>query len=177
MDHPFVVGEKLYLRALERSDINEDYLHWINDAEVTKYMLTGTFPSNVEKLEEYYHRMTTSPNHVILAIVDKNSDRHVGNITLNDISWIDRTANLGIMIGDKDFWGKGYGTEATKLMIQYAFGRLNLRKLWLGVYASQKAAIRLYEKAGFKVEGCLKSELYRDGKYHDRIVMGITVDK
>ncbi len=175
--HPFITGHKLYLRALGNSDINENYLRWINDAEVTQYMVTGTFPSNMEKLAEYYHRMTTSPNHVILAIIDKDSDRHIGNITLNDINWIDRTANLGIMIGDKDFWGKGYGTEATKLMTQYAFDRLNLHKLWLGVYASHKTAIRIYEKAGFEIEGNFKDELYRDGEYHDRVVMGITREK
>ena len=177
MNSSFVTGQKLYLRALEKSDINETYLGWINDSEVTRYMVTGIFPSNMERLEEYYQHMTTSPNHVILAIIDKASEKHIGNITLNDINWIDRRANLGIMVGDKDLWGKGYGTEATKLMIQYAFDKLNLHKLWLGVYAFHKAAIRLYEKAGFEVEGCFKNELYRDGKYHDRIVMGMTREK
>ncbi len=177
MKHPFIMGQKLYLRALERSDINEDYLCWINDPEVTEYMTTGTFPSNMEKLEEYYHRMTTSPNHVILAIVDKGAEKHIGNIALNDIDWISRMANLGIMIGDKQFWDKDYGTEATRLMVQYAFGRLNLHRVWLGVYAGHQSAIRAYQKAGFEVEGELKNELYRYGKYHNRVIMGITREK
>jgi RimJ/RimL family protein N-acetyltransferase len=173
MNHPFITGKRLYLRGLERSDINETYLQWINNAEVTRYMVTGTFPSTMEKLEQYYQRMTTSPNHVILAIVDKESDKHIGNITLNNINWINRTADLGIMIGNKDFWGKGLGTEATKLMVQYAFEKLNLHKIWLGVHVSHEAAIRIYEKAGFEIEGRLRNHFYRDGKYHDMVIMGI----
>lgn len=173
----FIMGEKLYLRPLGKSDINERYLGWINNPEVTEHMATGAFPSTIEKLEEYYRGMTTSHNHVILAIVDKDSHTHIGNITLNDIEWVNRRANLGIMIGDRDFWGKGYGTEATRLMIRYAFDRLNLHKLWLGVNASHTSAIRLYEKVGFEVEGRSKDGCYRNGTYHDSIIMGITAEK
>ena len=172
MNHPFIVGKKLYLRPLEKSDINETYLRWINDAEVTKYMTTGIFPSNMEKLKEYFDHMN-SPNHVILAIADKKSDKHIGNIALNDIDWVNRIANLGIMLGDKKFWGKGYGTEATKLIVDYAFDKLNLHRLWLGVLAEHFAAIRVYERAGFKVEGRLRQELYLEGEYNDKVIMGM----
>jgi len=173
MNHPFIVGKSLYLRPLEKSDIDEAYIGWVNDIKVTQNMVTGAFPNNMEKLEAYYHSMTTSSSHVILAIADKKTNKHIGNIALNGINWIDRIANLGIMIGDKSYWGKGYGTEATKLMVSYAFNRLNLHKLWLGVYAGHKAAIRIYEKAGFVEEGCLKQEFYRNGKYHDTTIMGL----
>jgi len=163
----------IYLKPLEKSDLNERYLSWVNDSEVTKYMEADTLPVSMEKLEKYYDFMTNSPNHVILAIVDKGTDYHIGNITLNDINWIHRTANLGIMIGDKGYWGKGYGTEAIKLMTKYAFDKLNLHKIWLSLWDDNIAAFRAYEKAGYKKEAELLSELYRNGKYHNRIYMGI----
>ena len=173
----FLDGKHLYLRPLARADLNETYLSWLSDPEVTRYMLTGTFPVNMERLGEYYDRMTTSPNHVILAIWDKQPNRHIGNITLNDIDWVSRVANLGIMIGEKQFWDKGYGAEATELMVRYAFDRLNLHKIWLGVYADHEAAMRLYTKVGFKVEGRFQNHLYRDGKYFDMVIMGFTRER
>ena len=164
----------VYLRPLDKSDLNENYLGWVNDLEVTWYMETGTFPITMEKLEKYYDFMTNSPNHLILAIMV--GQKHIGNITLNDINWIHRTANLGIMIGDKDYWGKGYGIEAIKLMTQHAFSKLNLHKIWLSLWDDNVAALRTYEKAGYKVEAVLLDELCRNGKYHDRIYMGIIND-
>lgn len=164
-------GEKRYLRPLEKSDLNERYLSWVNDSKVTKYLEVGTFPTNMEKLEKYYDFMTNSPNHIILAIIV--GQKHIGNITLNDINWIHRTANLGIMIGDRDYWGKGYGTGAIKLMTQHAFGKLNLHKVWAGMYEDNGAAYRVFFKAGFRKEARLRDELYRDGQYHNKITMSV----
>ena len=173
MRNPFIIGEKIYLRPLEKSDLSGSYLSWVNDPEVTRYMETGTFPTNLEKLEEYYSFMTTSPNYVILAIIDKELDKgkHIGNITLNNINWIHRIVNLGFMIGDKDYWGKGYGTEAIELMVKYAFATLNLHKISVGIYADHIGSIRAFKKAGFIQEAKLEGELYRDGKYRDKIIM------
>lgn len=174
MIHPFIIGEKLYLRPLEKTDLNEDYLFWVNDQEVTKYMTTGTFPTNMEGLERYYQQKLDTPTkNIILAIIDKESDKHIGNITLSNIDWVNRICELGIMIGDKSFRGKGYGTEATKLMISYAFRKLNLHKVWLGLFAEHESALKAYQNAGLQVEARFKDELYKDGKYHDRVVMGI----
>ena len=173
MKYPFIAGNKLYLRPLEKSDLNENYLKWINCPEVTEYMETGTFPTSMEKLEEYYRKMNTSPNHIILAIVDIGTDYHIGNITLNNINWVNRIANIGIMIGNKDYWGKEYGTEAVKLITRYAFTVLNLHKIWASMYEEHKASVKAFDKAGFSIEGCLKNELYQKGRYHNRIIMSI----
>ena len=165
---------KVHLRPLDKSDLNERYLSWVNDFEVIKYMETGTFPVRMENLEQYYDFMTNSPNHLILAIMV--GQEHIGNITLNDINWIHRIANLGIMIGDKDYWGKGYGIEAIKLMTQHAFSKLNLHKIWLSLWDDNTAAFMTYKNAGYKKEAELPSELCRNGKYHNRIYMGIIND-
>lgn len=174
MYHPFIVGKKLYLRGLEKSDLEGDYFQWLNDREVTKFMDSGIFPNTQEKLEEFYKNNALSSNNVILAIIDVDSDKHIGNIKLGPINWISRISPLGIMIGNKEFWGKNYAPESIKLVLDYAFRRLNLHKITLGVVEKNNAAVSVYKKTGFKVEGLAKSQFYLDGEYCNAIYMGMT---
>lgn len=170
---PFVVGPHVYLRPLDRRDLNEAYLGWLNDPDVTRYMETGTFPSTRQDLEDFYQRATSSKSQVVLAIVDKKSDHHIGNVKLGPIHWIHRRATFGILIGEKKFWGKGVGQEATRLAVEYGFFRLNLLRIDLGVFAEHESAVRCYEKVGFKIEGRLRQDLFCNGEYKDRLWMGI----
>jgi RimJ/RimL family protein N-acetyltransferase len=163
----------VYLRPLEREDLNARYLGWLNDPGVTRYMETGTFPTTTGDLEKFYDEVTGTQNQVILAVAEKKSGQHIGNVKLGPIHWIHRCATFGIMIGDKKFWGRGWGLEATRLMLEYGFDRLNLRRIDLGVFAEHGAAVRCYEKAGFKVEGRLRESLFQDGTYKDRVLMGL----
>jgi [ribosomal protein S5]-alanine N-acetyltransferase len=169
----FVRGTRVYLRPLEREDLNALYLSWLNDPEVTRYMETGTFPITAPDLEKFYDEVTGSRNQVILAVADKKSGQHVGNVKLGPIQWIHRCATFGIMIGDKKFWGRGVGLEATRLMVEYGFDRLNLRRIDLGVFAEHEAAVRCYEKSGFKLEGRMRESLFQNGKYVDRLWMAV----
>jgi ribosomal-protein-alanine N-acetyltransferase len=169
----FVRGSLVYLRPLEREDLNAHYLSWLNDPEITRYMETGTFPTTARDLEKFYDEVTGSRNQVIFAVADKKSGRHVGNVKLGPIHWVHRSATFGVMIGDKKFWGKGAGLEATRLMVEYGFDRLNLRRIDLGVFSDHDAAVRCYEKVGFKVEGRMRESLFRDGKYSDRLWMAL----
>ena len=169
----FVEGSLVILRPLERADLNERYLGWLNDPEVTRYTETGTFPTTSEDLENYYRGITSSRNDVMLAIVDKQSGLHIGNVKLGPIHWVHRWATFGILIGEKEFWGKGAGEEATRLMVEYGFRRLNLHRIDLGVFAEHEAAVRCYEKVGFKVEGRMREDLFRGGEYKDRLWMGL----
>lgn len=169
----FSEGSRVLLRPLERSDLNERYLSWLNDPEVTRYTETGIFPTTAEDLENYYRGVSGSKNDVMLAVIDKKSGQHVGNVKLGPIHWVHHCATFGILIGDKEFWGKGFGLEATRLMVEYGFYRLNLHRIDLGVFADHEAAVRCYEKAGFKVEGRMREDLCLDGKYKDRLWMGL----
>lgn len=175
MEHEIALaeGSLVLLRPLERADLNERYLSWLNDPEVTRYTEIGTFPSTTEDLENYYRSVTGSKNDVILAVVDKKSGRHIGNVKLGPIHWVHRCATFGILIGEKEFWGKGIGLEATRLMVSYGFDRLNLRRIDLGVFSEHVAAVRCYEKAGFKIEGRMREDLFIDGQYRDRLWMGL----
>lgn len=173
MKHPFIVGKKIYLRGLEKYDLESEYFQWLNDQDVTRYLDSGNFPNTIENMEEFYRNTVLSSNNVIFAIVDIESDKHIGNIKLGPINWISRISPVGIMIGDKDYWGKSYGTESMELVLDYAFNKLNLHKITLGVVASHDAATKAYEKAGFKVEGKGRSQFYLNEKYFDTLYMGI----
>lgn len=173
MKKPFLIGKKVYLRALEPADLEGDYFQWLNDPEVTRFMESGLFPNSREKMERYLSLASNREENVILAIIDKKSDQHIGNVRLGPIHWIHRVSNFGIMIGNKKFWGKGYGAEATRLMAEYAFTRLNLNKINLGVVAEHQAAVEAYKRVGFKKEGLARSQFHDQGKYLDCLYMGL----
>lgn len=169
----FLRGAKIYLRPLQRADLNEKYLGWLNDAEVTRYLETGAFPTTMQDLEKYYQGVTGSRSEVIFAIADSKTQRHIGNVKLGPINWVHRRAMFGIMIGEKDCWGKGIGEEVTRLVVGYGFSRLNLNRIGLAVFAEHEAAIRCYQAVGFKIEGKFREEMFCKGAYKDRLWMGL----
>lgn len=173
MKTPYIVLETIYLRSLRREDLGEEYLSWLNEPEVSRWIETGLFPTTPDDLVRFYESVTRDPNQVVFAICDSETDAHIGNVKLGPISWVHRRATLGILIGNKAFWGRGLGAAATRAAVEYAFDRLDLRRVDLGVYADHAAAIRSYEKVGFQVEGRLREDMYRDGSYRDRLWMGL----
>jgi RimJ/RimL family protein N-acetyltransferase len=175
--HPFLVGDKVYLRPLEAADLDGPYLGWLNDYDVTRFMETGSTPITSATLQRYVDDMGRAHDTVMLAIVDKATGDHVGNIKLGPVHPLHRRADVGVMIGDKRYWDKGYAREAVSLMVQYGFQRLNLNKITLGVYADHVRAIKVYEHLGFMIEGTQRRHLFRDGDYHDRHIMGILRDE
>jgi RimJ/RimL family protein N-acetyltransferase len=177
MKTPFLIGHLVYLRPLERTDLTERYQSWINDPEVTRYLETAHFPQTLAMMEAFYERTTASQENLFLAIVDRATDRHIGNIKLGPIHWIHRKATLGILIGEREYWGRGFGTEATRLVVEHAFYNLNLHRVDLGVFAEHTAAVRMYEKLGFKVEGRLREALFHEGRYKDHLLMAILRDE
>ena len=170
---PFLVGEQVYLRPLEAADVAGPYAAWLNDYEVTRFLETGSYPSTPATAARYVEQITSSADNVLLAIVEKGTEIHVGNVKLGPIHRVHRRADMGIMIGDRTRWGRGYGREAVALIVAYGFERLNLHKIGLGVHADHDDAVRLYESLGFQVEGRLRQHLFRDGTYHDKLVMGV----
>lgn len=171
MINPFIVGETIYLRPLELDDLNLCQ-KWMNDPAVRRF-LSPVRPLNrlAEKafLEELHKRSID----VILAIVLKDEDRHIGNTGLHSINNVDRMAEFGIAIGETDCWQKGHGTEATRLMVNYGFNTLNLNRVYLRVHADNPRGMATYEKVGFRKEGVMRQARFHDGQYHDVILMSI----
>ena len=176
MHHPFLIGEKLYLRGMERQDLEGDYFQWLNDYEVTQFTEAGRFPNTRERMDEYYSEIVLSGSNAFFAIIDKETDLHIGTIKLGPIDWYHRKAAIAHMLGHKEYWGKSYSTEAIMLVVEYGFTRLGLNKIWAGIAANHPASQRCYEKAGLVLEGRAKGSFYYRGSYHDQLYFGVTRD-
>jgi RimJ/RimL family protein N-acetyltransferase len=169
----FLQGEHIFLRGIALADASERYLSWLNDSETTLGLASGRFPTSLEQLANYVEQILKDPNSVMFAICDAVTGDHLGNIKLDRFDWISRTCELGLLIGDKNSWGKGIGTEVCTLTTRYAFEQLNIRKVSLTVYSNNPNAIRLYEKIGFKQEGRLEKHIYEGGEFHDKLWMSL----
>jgi len=172
-----IYGERVKLRAIEREDVPR-FVRWFNDPEV-KQFLTMYRPLSRAEEERWVESLASRREDIVLAIEVRAGDQwvHIGNVGLHRIDWKNRTATLGIVIGEREYWGKGYGTEAVRTMLRYAFEELGLNRVELETYSFNPRAIRCYEKAGFKREGVRRQALYRNGKFHDVILMGILRDE
>ncbi len=140
-----IKGKRIYLRLLTINDASQEYCQWLNDSEVNKYLETKN--TTIQELREYIQERIDSPNALFFGIFDK--EKHIGNIKLEPIFWERKKVIFGFIIGDKKYWGKGIGTEATKLIVDFVFNFLNLDEVELGVLPQNKAAVRVYEKVGF----------------------------
>jgi len=172
VQNPFLIGDNIYLRAIEMEDAPR-FVEWLNDPEVRCYLARNFPPLNLGREREWIENLYKDQNSVTFAIVLKESDKLIGSTGLGDIDWRNRHAAFGIAIGDKTEWSKGHGTEATKLMVRYGFETLNLNRIFLTVFDHNPRAMRVYEKAGFLKEGVLRQDRYVNGAYRDTIVMGI----
>jgi [ribosomal protein S5]-alanine N-acetyltransferase len=171
MDTPYRVGLDIYLRPLARSDAG-NLVVWVNDEEVTGHLLLRR-PVSLEAEEAFIDGLARSQEDLVVGIALRKSDRLIGVAGLHRIDWVNRHASFGIFIGDKSEWGKGFGTEATRLMAGVAFDALNLNRVWLHVFQDNCAGIKAYQKVGFRQEGVLRDDTFRKGRYHDTIVMGL----
>lgn len=170
-------GERIYLRSVCLNDVNETYCGWMNDPGVNQYLESRFYPHTVKSLKKYVKSKQSDRNNVFLAIILKDGNRHIGNIKLGPIDDIHRFADIGIIIGEKDCWGKGYATEAIQLMVKYAFGKLNLHKVTAGCYAPNKGSLKAFKKAKFLQEGVRKSHCFYKGKFVDDVLLGLVCTK
>jgi len=166
-------GKKVVLRPIRRSD-KELFLKWFNDLEVIQFLspyLPITEGSEEKWIEETMVKQR--PAFTIEAILKNRKTKPIGSCDIHEIKEKDRRGEFGIMIGEKDFWGRGYGTEAAQLVITYSFQSLNLHKISSAAYAFNERSIKMHEKVGFKREGRRREQIFKNGKYHDDIVFGL----
>jgi len=169
-------GKLVRLRALTKEDLPR-CVQWIGDQDVTQY-LNFHRPISLEQEERWFDSILndTSGRNEPFAI-ETLERQHIGVCGLHDIHARYRHAELGIFIGEKEYWGRGYGSEAVRLLLEFAFGQLNLHRVYLHVFASNERAVRAYEKCGFKREGLLRHHAFKNGRYVDVIIMGILADE
>ena len=172
----FLEGEHVALRPIEPEDMPR-ITKWINDGTVTYYMFYGQEPRTVAHVSEEFDHYIKSANEAAFLVEDKQTGTPVGFAGLFEIHSTSRKAEFRVLLGEKAFWNRGYGTEVTELLIFYGFDRLNLNRVFLGVTDENRGAVRAYEKTGFKVEGRLRQDIYRNSRYYDSIRMAILRDE
>jgi RimJ/RimL family protein N-acetyltransferase len=166
-------GEKIQLAAVQRGYLPK-YVEWLNDWEVAQFLKPGIpMPFNIEDETDWFENRRKSKDNLVFAILTLADNKLIGNCGLHNINFKNRKAVFGIFIGGKDYWNKGYGTDATKTLLRFAFEELGLNLVELEVYAFNPRAIRAYEKAGFRQAGVHRQGLYRNGKFHDEYIMSI----
>ncbi len=171
----FIRGQNIVLKALSESDVLESgWYGWFNSEEATEFVQQRYFPNTLQKQMEFYRSgIASSSTKIQLGIVPHGMLTIVGVVSLSSIDFLNRKAEFGIMVGDKAARGKGYGTEACELILKHGFERLSLNKIYLGVHAEHQAAIRSYEKAGFRQDGLLREDVLMNGQYADTVIMSI----
>lgn len=169
----FLEGERLYLRSLEMADIEGCYPQWLNDGEVCRFNSHGRWPYSRENAEAYIRSVQASRSALVLAMVLREGDRHIGNISLQSIDWIDRSAEFAILLGDRSTWGKGLSREAACLICRHGFQELNLRRIHCGTSEENKAMQRLAAHLGMVQEGRRRQAFFKRGIYLDLLEYGV----
>lgn len=171
MKAPILHTQRLILKPLSMEHLSQDYVDWLNDEDVYRYLETGG-NYNIEMLKEYLTEVVKKDIY-FWAIHSKENKFHIGNIKIDPINEKHGLAEYGILLGRKTEWGKGYAQEATLRVIDYCFNKLLIRKITLGVVANNAVAVYLYNKLGFEQEGLLKKQGIYAGKYCDIIRMAL----
>jgi len=170
-----IIGKGIRLRAIEREDIPR-FVRWMNDPDVIRYLLLNAPLSYAMEEKWFEQQVASSPleNQVLAIEVLVGDDwLHIGNSGLHKIEQVNNAAEFGLVIGEKEYWHKGYGLQATELTLKHGFEDLNLNRIYLNVFEENEYAVKAYETAGFVKEGVQRQALYKNGKYHDIILMSV----
>jgi RimJ/RimL family protein N-acetyltransferase len=164
-----LVGKKCYLSPIDIDDA-EKYTAWLNDMDVTVNLLWYNKPLDLNTEKQKLAEIAKGHNY---GIIDIGNDESIGICSFHDLDHVNQTGEIGIFIGNKNYWNKGYGTEALTLLLDYGFKALNLHNIMLRVFEYNNNAKRCYEKVGFKIIGKRRKALHRNLKKHDIIYMDI----
>ncbi|MBI4065717.1 GNAT family N-acetyltransferase [Candidatus Kaiserbacteria bacterium] len=172
MKKPFLEGATINLRPLSLDDAKGDYVNWFNDAEVCQHNAHHTYPYNRKLAEQYIKDANRQKHTMVLAITNKKGT-HIGNVSLQSINYISRSAEFAIIIGNKRYWGKGVAKEAGRLLLKHGFGALNLHRIYCGTSANNIAMQKVALALGMRKEGRRRDAIYKNGMYADIIEYGI----
>ncbi|HMS63844.1 MAG TPA: GNAT family protein [Ignavibacteria bacterium] len=173
MKNPFLTGKKIYLSPLTKDDITEEYINWLNDKEVCRGNSHATFPNNFAKTLSYVESVSDSKTELAFTVRLKKNDLHIGNASFQNINYINRSAEMAIILGNKNYWNKGISTEILELFIEYGFMTLNLNRISTGTPVTNSGGIKICEKNGMKKEGLLRKVMFKEGKYTDVVIFSI----
>lgn len=169
----FIDGNSIYLRILEENDVNGPYSLWLNHPIITEFNSHGRFPISEKQLLDYVISKNNSSTDLVLAVIAKDSNKHIGNIGLQNINWIDKNAEIAFLLGDLEYTGKGIMFQAGTLLINHGFKVLNLNRIYCGTSSKNIGMQKLAKKLNMDKEGVRKEAIYKNGEYIDIIEYGV----
>lgn len=173
MTTPFLRTDRLDLRPLVPSDADGPYVRWFNDPDVCRLNAHFVFPYTRDDALAYIASTNASRTELVLAVVERASSTHIGNVALSGIDPVHRSAEFAIVLGDRACWGKGYSKEAAHAIVAHGFGVLNLNRIHCGTPAENQPMRKLARFLGMQEEGTRRSALYKNGRYLDVIEYGV----
>ena len=175
----YLKGKRISLHGLSPEHLRSDapYFSWLDDLSLDLFGERSDFPNSPARMEAYYAKACANDGLVLMGIFDNTTNRHIGNITLQQLDWVQRRGFIGYLIGDREFTGKGVAPEACLMMMYYGFNKLNLDRIWTTVAADHAASLRVADKAGFVKEGVLRDHQMRNGERRDMWVFGALRDE
>jgi len=165
-------GQKIIPRATKRDDMTRQW-DFENDPELSFLDGGRPHPAAMEYLRAYYDNTLAKGASDEVSFAIEADDKYIGHCGLHDIDHIAHTCELGIEIGDRAYWGQGFGRDAIHLLLVYAFHHMNMNRVWLGTHSENERAIRCYKACGFVEEGRLRRHIWINGHHVDRVIMGI----
>ena len=166
-----MIGERIYLRPIERADIDDGWLDWINDHTLNQY-LAGSFPVNRDSLERYYEA-SQPPGVTMFAICLQENDQYIGNARLSGIDLVHRNCMYGRLIGEAESRTKGYGSEALILLFRYGFHHLGMNRIYSTAFADNEVSLASNKKVGLRIEGTVRQGMFKDGRFHDLVMLSM----
>lgn len=168
-EKPFLTGHSIYLRMPREEDITQgNWRHWYNDQDTTRYNSHGIFPLSIEQELEIVRSTSVRTDCLLVAIVEKGTDRLLGNAALKNINLLDRSCNLALTIGEPA--GMSTGIEAFGLLAGHAFNRLNMNRVSDGTHEKLIVFVHMLKILGFEIEGRGRQHFFRDGRFSDSIL-------
>lgn len=167
----------LVLRELVEDDATNEYVDWLNDKDVNRYLETRHVSQTLQSCRDFISSCNADPGSYLFGIFLKSNGRHIGNVKIGFVNKIYSRGQLSLFIGDKDCWNKGYATQVVRAMTSYAIGDLKLKKVEAGCYEDNLGSLRVFLKVGYVVEGFMRSHVERDSKRLGCFWFGILADE
>ncbi len=169
----FLKGQRINLRPLKSNDAYGPYVQWLNDELVCRFNSHHVYPFTRVDARKYIEAVGKNKSVIVLAVETLKGRRHIGNIALKNIDHFSKCSELAILIGNPAYWSKGYGEEASRLLLQHGFTALGLNRIYAGTYAENTGMRRLAERLGMKEEGVRRQAAFKNGKFSDIIEFGV----
>ena len=174
MKNPYAVGDRLYLRSPIAEDVEGRWHEWLSDEQTTRWLVAHNWPNSVEAQREFYEASRRGRDRLVLAAIDKETDRHIGVCNLSAINWVHRFCDVAIVIGEAEYRTGPHVLEAMSLLLRIAFLRLNLRIVKSSFAADNEASKTIHDVFGFREVGRIERLFWDRGRYVDNVIAALT---